>query len=120
MYHVDRNNVITINRGDYMKFPITLWTGTFPKQDKVILEEGDVVFFGLMHANEPFERAFIKREYSYNDMNTDGDLELVIYPEDTLELTPGVYYYALKALYQANGETIVDTLVQKTRFIVVD
>lgn len=120
MYHVDKNNVITINRGDYLKFPVALWTGTFPKREQIILEEGDLVYFGLMHPNEPFERAFVKREYTKDDVNSNGDLEIVLYPEDTLELYPGTYYYALKAIYEVDGEPIVDTLVQKTRFIVVD
>lgn len=122
MYVITKNKVITINRGDYASFMINLTIGKFPNEKVYPLKEGDILFFGLMEPNQHFENAFLKKELHYDDYDVEGGmLKLVLNPEDTIELVPGVYFYQIKLLREdSDGEVIVDTVIQKTRFNIVD
>ena len=117
LYLIKKNQVITMTRGDSFSFSVELKTGKFPNIERYILEEGDILLFGLMRPNQHFECAFIKKEYGYEG----GTLKVTLQPEDTIDLEPGVYYYQIKMLYKDEaGEVHVDTVVQKTKFIIVD
>lgn len=122
LYLIEKNKVITMTRGDYLSFSVELKTGRFPNETYYTLSEGDVLFFGLMEPNQPFEKAFLKKEYGYNDYDMEhGTLKIVLNPEDTIELVPGTYFYQIKVLYKDEaGITHVDTVIQKTRFNIVD
>ena len=122
MYLIDKNNNITITRGDYLEFPVKLVTGEFPRQSIWELEDNDVALFGLMLPHQPFEEALLKKTFTKDDEDKDGNLYIKILPEDTLFLKPGLYYYQVKTIYKTGNEeeTHVDTVVQKTRFIIVD
>ena len=101
---------------------IELKTGVFPFEKRYTLKEGDVLFFGLMEPNQHFENAIIKKELHYDDYDVEGGMLKVVFdPEDTIELVPGTYYYQIKLLRKdIDDEIIVDTVVQKTKFIIVD
>lgn len=122
MYYITKNNVISLNRGDYLKIPLNLTTGSFPAKVNWELEEDDVVYFALMRPNQIFERAILKKEITKKDEDENGNLYIKIYPEDTINLCPGTYYYEIKAIYKLKNEEDVhiDTVVQKTKFIIVD
>lgn len=122
LYLIKKNQVITMTRGDSFSFSVELKTGKFPNIERYILEEGDILLFGLMRPNQHFECAFIKKEYGYDDYDYEGGtLKVTLQPEDTIDLEPGVYYYQIKVLYKDEaGEVHVDTVVQKTKFIIVD
>lgn len=121
-YLIKKNKVITLTRGDYFSFSVELKDGKFPYEDTYVLSEGDILFFGLMEPNQPFEKALLKKQFGYDDYDVEGGtLKIVINPEDTIGLVPGVYYYQIKVLYKDEIDvTHVDTVVQKTKFIIVD
>lgn len=121
-YLIKKNKVITVTRGDYFSFSVELKKGRFPDEEVYVLSGDDVLFFGLMEPNQPFEKAILKKQFHYDDYDVEGGtLKIVINPEDTIGLIPGVYYYQIKVLYKDDGGTThVDTVVQKTKFIIVD
>lgn len=121
-YLIKKNKVITVTRGDYFSFSVELKKGRFPNEEVYVLSDDDVLFFGLMEPNQPFEKAILKKQFHYDDYDVEGGtLKIVINPEDTIGLIPGVYYYQIKVLYKDDGGTThVDTVVQKTKFIIVD
>ena len=125
MYLIKKNNVITLTRGDYFKMPIIITTGSFPFQKEWELTEGDHVFFGLMEPHASFEKAIIKKDITCEDMDSEGNLFLELLPEETMNLCPGVYYYEIKAIYKeyTSSEeyiTHIDTITQRTKFILVE
>lgn len=124
MYIIDKNNKVTLTRGDSMKLKVNLTFGTFPYQEEWALSEGDVVLFGLMLPNQPFENAILHKELTIEDYDSEGNLYVYINPEDTFDLLPGTYYYSIKVIYSteedSEGVSTVDTVIQKTRFILVD
>lgn len=116
-YIINKNNVITINRGDYAEFKFKFKVGKFPYDHDLIVNDGDILFFGLMDPGVHFEHALLKKEYTSNFINDEGYFILTLESDDTLELVPGVYYYEIKLL-DINAH--ITTLIQKTKFIIVD
>lgn len=122
LYIEKKNRVITMTRGDYYSFDVIIRSED-PWSDFVyVLSPGDILFFGLMEPNQPFEKAILKKQFGYDDYDVEGGtLKVVLSPEDTIELVPGTYYYQIKVLYEDEiGNTHIDTIVQKTKFIIVD
>lgn len=123
LYIVKKDKVMTMTRGDYFSFKVDLKAkDVFGLGEEYKLSNNDILFFGLMEPNQPFEKAFLKKQYTYDDYDIEGGtLKIVLNPEDTIELMPGTYYYQIKVLYEdEDGTTHVDTVVQKTKFYIVD
>ena len=119
MYIIDKSHVITITRGDTISLPIELYNGVFPDRgDKLVLEDGDIIFFGLMLPRQHFECAILKKEFTNKDFDNDGDFVLSLEPLDTMKLIPSTYYYELKLLKKSDNS--IKTLIQKSKFIIVD
>lgn len=112
---IQKNNQLSINRGDYFSFPLKLQRGKFPYVEKISLSKGDLLYFGIMRNNDPFERSFIKREFSYEDVDSSGNITVTLLPEDTIELDPGYYYYEVKLLC---SDMSISTVVQKTKLYI--
>ena len=47
-----------------------------------------------------FENAVIKKKYTKNDVNKNGDIIISFTPEDTVYLDPGKYFYEIKAVLE--------------------
>jgi len=122
MYLIKKNNIITLTRGDYLEFPLCLTVGEFPDKEIYELEDSDVVFFGLTFPHQPFEKAILKKEYTKDDLDENNNLIIKLLPEDTIRLLPGNYYYSVKILYHDEVDNIskIDTIIDKTKFILVD
>lgn len=116
-YVINKDKVITINRGDYFERTFEFLEGAFPEEYPVEVNDDDIIFFGLMDPNQHFENSLIKKEFEGSSVSDDGLFTLIIDSEDTLELVPGVYYYSIKLLTQ---EGRIKTLIPKTKFIIVD
>ena len=117
MYHIYKNNVISIDRGDYLEMNVELSQGRFPFKKKIEIKEGDTIYFALMHDHEPFERSLLKIEYTMEDVDSEGDLLVQIEPEDTIGLFPGVYYYEVKLLTK---DSKIITIIPRSKFIIID
>lgn len=123
------SNIIVINRGDSFDFDLTI---DLDGESRYILTGEDALYFGIMKPHQKFEDALIKKKFTVVDTDAMGNLSVSIFPEDTLDLHPGKYYYAVKlhinhSEIDANtGEEtgkIIDkvyTIINKTKFIICD
>ena len=76
-----------------------------------------------MEPNQPFETALIRKRLTYKDINSDGELNARFWPEDTVCVLPGKYYYQIKletTVTLPNGQTRkdVETVIDKTLFYI--
>lgn len=120
------NNIIVINRGDTYEFTLNIEdensaTGVYK------LIDDDTVYFGIMDPHQPFEDALVKKRFTADDyISEDADsLIITINPEDTLDLIPGKYYYAVKLKMDhldedGNEVNKVITIINKSKFIICD
>lgn len=119
------NNIIKMTRGDTYEFNLTI-DDEGSENGKYILQGNDTVYFGLMEPNSAFEQSLVKKIYTEEDRDKDGNIFITIEPEDTEHLLPGVYYYSVKLeVDHENGETYesihkVITVINKTKFIILD
>jgi hypothetical protein len=124
------NNIIVMTRGDSLEFqptPITL--RDFEKYE---LQGDDTIYFGLMDPGQSFEEALVRKVYTAEDFATLEDFAVEFDPEDTLDLLPGKYFYAIKMHidhfepgteetgYAGTQVDKVVTLINKTKFIIND
>ena len=119
-YIVKKNNNLTMIRGDSFEHHFCLETGRFPRKKKLVIGDDDLIYFGVMYPNDHFEGCIFKKELTKEDFDSDGNLVVTINPEDTHWLRPGTYYYEIKLLYSSSENTYLKTLVQKTKFILID
>ena len=123
------SNIIVINRGDSFDFDLTI---TLDSEFRYALTGDDALYFGIMQPHQPFETALIRKKYTVANTDEMGNLSISILPEDTLNLHPGKYYYAVK-LHMNHPEVdantgeetgkIIDkvyTIINKTKFIICD
>lgn len=115
-------NIITINRGDTYEFDLTINDDSL--NGRYILQDDDVLYFGLMDPHQKFEDALLRKRYTKDDCDEGGNLNIQIRPEDTIDLLPGVYYYSIKLHRMKNTETeFIDkviTIINKTKFVIND
>lgn len=120
-------NIITLNRGD--SYPFTLYIDDPNSQDGIYrLKDDDTVYLGIMDPHQLFENALVRKKYNADDMDEAGNISIVIKPEDTIDLYPGIYYYAVKLhksspANQETGDPEIDevlTVINKTKFIIND
>lgn len=120
-------NIIKINRGDSFEFSISIPN----KEDvakKYILKAQDVLYFGFLYPHQRFEEALLIKGYKTEDQDSNsGEISIKVAPDDTRDLTPGVYYYAVKLYCYVNKEDIGDlygeveevrTIIERTKFII--
>jgi hypothetical protein len=125
-----KNNMIVLNRGDTYEFELTI-DDDCSIDGQYHLQGSDIVYFGIMDPHQPFEDALVKKSFTVSDVDEVGRLAIVIEPEDTLDLLPGTYYYAVKlhlqhdAINPETGEILdyidkVHTVINKTKLFLND
>jgi len=123
MAYMAKNNIIMINRGDTYSFDLNIADDASP-DGRYILKEDDVLYFGVMEPNQLFEDALIKKRFTKEDCDDAGNFIIKLNPADTIDLYPGVYYYAIKLHHLVNNEEEyideVVTVIKKTKFIICD
>lgn len=137
MFDISNNGIITITRGDSAVTNLIINIGTelepivFDMTDSFeggTTEERVVaklakVYLGIMEAHQPFEHAIVRKVFTYKDFDIDTHTLCIKFrPEDTENLSPGVYYYSIK-LYRPQVGTEdekIDTLIDKKKFIIID
>lgn len=127
-----QGTIFKINRGDRFSFNMTISDEMQPS-GVYDLQPNDVLYFALLNPFDRFEDAIILRGYTYEDaveINAyGGDIHvfrIVLEREDTINLTPGVYYYTLKL--QKNAKSVqaglseqnadITTIIDRTKFII--
>ena len=120
MFKIASNGIITVNRGDSFEFPLTLNIGSSINRIEYQLAETDVLYLGVMEPNQPFETAILRKKFTFKDLDEDKNILIRFWPEDTVCLLPGKYYYQVKLqTIDANtGRYDVETVVDKTLFYI--
>lgn len=126
MFDITNNGIIQINRGDTFSLNVFINIGTCLEPIQYILKEGDCAYFALMEPNQSFEHALIRREFTRADLDEDGNVFMNFNNEQTEYLMPGTYYYMVKLVRKVPTESgeenkcIVDTIIPKTKFIILE
>jgi len=104
-------NRVVINRGDS-------WTLALDLANYSIIAN-TTIYFGLMDPHQPFENALVKKKIVISQA---GKVTFDLKASDTLDLEPGVYFYAVKMhkVNKANNIDEVITIIDKTKFIIND
>ena len=124
MFKISSNGIITVNRGDAFDFPLTLNLGSSMIHEKYNMEPTDVLYLGIMEPNQQFETAIVRKMFTYEDLDEDNNIIINFWPEDTVCLIPGKYYYQVKLERQRvdpktqKVRTDVETVVDKTLFYI--
>jgi hypothetical protein len=124
------NNMIIMNRGDTHEFDLIIEDAN-SSDGRYRIQGDDTIYFGIMDPHQPFEEALVKKKFTVDDADEEGNLIIVINPEDTLDLLPGTYYYSVKIHLQheeINPETNevlvyvdkVHTVINKTKLFLND
>ena len=119
---ISPNQIITLNRGDTFEATLFINFGTQLVQDEYKLTENDKVYFAITEANQKFEHAIIKKMYTYNDLDEDGNVVIKLESKDTEHLIPGTYYYEIKLELGSDNEesSTVITIVPKRKLFLVE
>lgn len=108
-------NIIRMVRGDTHTFNISIEDETV--EDGIYrLNDNDNLYLGIMLPHQKFEDAIIRKRYLKADQDSEGNIKVTIEPDDTLDLHPGVYYYAVKL----QKDKTVLTVINKTKFVIYD
>lgn len=124
------NNIIMLNRGDTYEFDLTISDDT-SADGRYHIQGDDTIYFGIMDPHQPFEDALVKKKFTVDDTDGNGNLTIVIEPEDTLDLLPGTYYYSVKIhlqhenIHPETNEVLgyidkVNTVINKTKLFLND
>jgi hypothetical protein len=118
--------IIKINRGDSFELPVII-----PRKDDYtkpyFLTHEDALYFALMYPNQRFEDAIFVKGYTLEEQDVKtGEIIVKIIPNDTIALTPGVYYYTAKLQRGGNLVVLDDfddvyelrTVIERTKFII--
>lgn len=127
---MERNNIIMLNRGDTYEFDLTISDDT-SADGRYHIQGDDTIYFGIMDPHQPFEDALVKKKFTVDDTDGNGNLTIVIEPEDTLDLLPGTYYYSVKIhlqhenIHPETNEVLgyvdkVNTVINKTKLFLND
>ena len=119
--------IIKINRGDSYKFYISIPSIENPYINYILDERKDVVYFAVMNPHQRFEDSIILHGYTAEDQDENtGEIEIKLTPNDTRQLTPGIYYYTVKLQRGGSLDFINDydepdevrTIIERTKFII--
>ena len=124
------NNIIVLNRGDTYEFDLTINDET-SVDGRYHLQGDDALYLGIMDPGQPFEEALIRKKITVEDTDDMGNINLVLNPEDTLDLLAGKYFYSVKLhldhyTYDEKTNEIIGkvdkviTIINKTKFILCD
>ena len=135
MIDISLNNVISMYAGDSFSAVLFLDEGSdyacvrHILQDSENPDEREYICFAIEEPNQPFEKAIVRKKFyaSYinkdgekiSNLDNDGDLIIRLDPSDTQNLLPGNYYYEIKGYFISNGKPVINTVVAKTKFVIL-
>lgn len=83
MFNIAFNGIITVNRGDSFKLPMQLNYGTNLEPMTYTVTGKSIVYFAVMEPNQPFECALIRKKYTAEDVDENGNIVIKFRPQDT-------------------------------------
>lgn len=146
MLTISNNGIITVNRGDDFSVPLFINRGTELAPVRYVLKDDDEIYLGILSAGADylldtdgtkffvedeitylgipeidtyFENAVVRKTFTKDNLNENGDVILKFAHVDTKFLLPGNYYYQVRAKITKDNEEYINTVVRKTAFIVL-
>ena len=123
--HLTLNNKVDLVRGDSILINVFLNIGTDSRPVQYQAQDTDVFFFSLYKPNHVFEQGVVKKVLTIENIDENGDLSILIEPEDTLNLHGGQYYWMVKMVHHEKDEDdvlvpngSVDTIIRETSFYI--
>lgn len=122
MVEISSNGIVTLTRGDYLEVPLFLNQGNklYPIRYSLLKHEPtSFIQFFLMTADQSFEDAIIRKTYTQSSAHTDQrDVIIQLDPEDTINLSPGKYYYSVRLIIKKEGQYCPITVIPKRLFFI--
>ena len=120
MYIETENGIITMMRGDTIKFPLKINIGTKLCPEYRPITPYETLYFALMEPGQAFENAILKKRYtSLSPKDNDGNVLLILESSDTEFLLTGKYYYTVKLkTVEPSGSETVNTIILPTLFYI--
>ena len=118
MFTISPDGIITLSRGDTFEAPLFINSGTRLHPQRYVLKDLDELYFGVMEPNQLFENAIVRKKYTNNDVNDNGDIVIKFSSDDTINLLPGKYYYQAKL--KSNNGADITTIAQKQLFFIIE
>ena len=118
LFYEECNYILRINRGDDFLFTLYLNKGNEVYPQRYVLQENDKIYLGVMQPNQLFENAILKKVFTVNDLNEEGDIVIKLSSEDTFRLLEGKYYYEIKACFYNNNNPIIKTVVSRNQLFI--
>lgn len=120
MFKISTNGIVSVNRGDSFELPIVLNIGSAMTGEVYKLSKTDAIYLGIMEPNQRFEDAIIRKKVTSADEDVFGNLYVRFWPEDTVNVLPGKYYYQVKlqTVDAATGRLDAETVIDKTLFFI--
>lgn len=115
MFVIENDNKIKMVQGDTGVISLSL--------ENHILEDGDLVHFALTSRKvaQPMSLRELPPDIIVDKRITafeaDGSARIVLYPEDTLNVSPGNYLYEIEVRTKSG---VVDTVIMATKFTVLE
>ena len=79
------------------------------------IKEGDTVYMIVGEPNQEFEKALIRKIFTVDDLNDDGDIMVKLATSDTEDVVPGCYYLEMR-IKLANGN--IGVIVPARKFFI--
>ena len=113
--------IIKMFRGDSNELILDIKDGDHMYYSNYEITQDDTIYFGLMEIHQKFEDAILKKTFTLQDVDQNGDIIIKIKPSDTEYLLSGKYYYSIKMKHN-NSENDYDvyTIVKETEFWILD
>lgn len=122
MLNLTKNRVLTFKRGDTCSFPLFINAGTQLTPFRFDLRDYPTAYilFAVMEPNQDFDKAILKKTYTYKDINVNGDVVIKFTPKDTAFLAPGKYYYEIKLYVPADkgSEPVIHTVTPRRELFI--
>lgn len=118
MHRIAENGIITLTAGDSLLAPLFLFLGN-SSTEKYTLDNDDRLYFSIMMPHQDFEHAIVRKIYTKDNLDSNGDILVNLSTYDTENLRPGVYYYEAKLVITIGTEEYVDTVVPKRKFYII-
>lgn len=122
MIDISRNKIITMNKGDYVCIPLilALKSKNMCGEIEYTLRDEDIVQFRIMNCNDTWDDAIIKKEYTKDNFCGNNRINIILDGEDTINMESGKYFYEIKFITYLEGEELVDTIISRREFILLD
>jgi len=119
MFNINNSGIIILSRGDTFSIPLFLNKGNKLYPIRYVVDSKSEIFIGVMEPNATFENAIIKKKYTSENLNENGDVVVSFQSEDTCNLLPGLYYYEVKVkIYESEGIYSINTVIPKKQFFI--